>query len=488
MSVLAESLQPESQCGYRTERGTVDMIFAVPQLREKCREQHQDLFLIFVDLTKAFDSVSRDGLWKILKRTGCLDKLVNMLRSFHDGMQARVIDGNQEFAPFEVKNGVKQACVLVLVLFGIIIAAMIKDAFKNCKLGVRVRHWHDGGLFNLRRLKARTKVSYVLIRELLYTDDCAVACLSEEDAERLVDCFARSAVRFGLTISIKTTGALLQPKLGTIPTVPAVKVGQNRLKAVDEFRYLGGTVSSNCSVDADITSRIAKASATFGRLSRRLWNTRDVHLSTKLAVYKAAVISVLLHNCETWTMYRRQIRQLDSFHMRCLRRIAGISWKVWVTNTEVLERCRTRGIEAHVMEARLGWAGHMTQMDETRIPRILLFGELEQGTRHVGRPLKRYKDQLKATLKRCQIQPDNFESLSSDRATWRALCSEAVDEFEHSMVEELKEKRRRRKERIAAPGSFPFDRFPRVCSSAIGLRSYLKAHERTAARTTADTA
>ena len=98
--VLAESLQPESQCGYRTKRGTVDMTFAVKKLQEKCWEQHQDLYLIFADLTNAFDSVSRCGHWKILKRTGCPDKLVNILRSFHEGIQARVINGNQESAPF----------------------------------------------------------------------------------------------------------------------------------------------------------------------------------------------------------------------------------------------------------------------------------------------------------------------------------------------------------------------------------------------------
>ena len=299
ISGLAKSLQLETQCGYRIERGTVAKIFAVRQLQEKCRERHQDLYLIFVDLTKAFDSVSRDGLWKILKRTGCPDKLVNILCSFHDGMQARVIGGSQESAPFEVKNGVKQGCVLAPLLFGIIIAAMIKDTVKNCNLGVRVRHWHDGGLFNPRCLKARAKVSYALIRELLYADDCALACLSEEDAQQLMDCFAQSAIRFGLKISIKKTEVLLEPKLGTIPTVPAVKIGQNKLKVLDEFRYLGDTISSNCSIDADITSRMAKASATFGRLSRRLWNTRTVHLSTKLAVYKAAVVPVLLYNCET---------------------------------------------------------------------------------------------------------------------------------------------------------------------------------------------
>ena len=153
-----------------------------------------------MDLTKAFVFVSRDGLWKILKRTSCPDKLVNILRSFHDGMQACVIDGNQESASFEVKHGVKQGCVLAPVLFAILIATMI---FKNCNLDVRVWHRHNGGLFNTRRLKARTKVSYVLIRELLYANDCALACLSEEDAQRLMDCFALSAVCFVLTISIK---------------------------------------------------------------------------------------------------------------------------------------------------------------------------------------------------------------------------------------------------------------------------------------------
>ena len=66
--------------------------------------------------------------------------------------------------------------------------------------------------------------------------------------------------------------------------------------------------------------------------------------------------------------------------MTCLRRIAGINWNDRVTNTAVLEKCRTRGIEAHIFEARLHWARHAAHMDETRIPRMLLFDELEQGT------------------------------------------------------------------------------------------------------------
>ena len=66
----------------------------------------------------------------------------------------------------------------------------------------------------------------------------------------------------------------------------------------------------------------------------------------------------------------------------------------------------------------------------------------------------RYKDKLLATFKRYRTQPDSFESQAADRATWRALCRKAVDEFEHSRVQELNEKRRKGKKRVVAPGSF----------------------------------
>ena len=65
---------PESQCGFRSNRGTVNMIFILRQIQEKCREQNMGLYAAFVDLTKAFDTVSCDGLWKILARHGCPPK------------------------------------------------------------------------------------------------------------------------------------------------------------------------------------------------------------------------------------------------------------------------------------------------------------------------------------------------------------------------------------------------------------------------------
>ena len=69
-----------------------------------------DLYMTFVDLTKAF--VSREGLWKIMAKFGCPTKFIAMVRQFHDGMLAGVQNDGEFSDLFPVINGVKQGCVL----------------------------------------------------------------------------------------------------------------------------------------------------------------------------------------------------------------------------------------------------------------------------------------------------------------------------------------------------------------------------------------
>ena len=68
---IAQENTPESQCRFRSNRRTVNMIFVLRQIQEKCREQNIGLYAAFVDQIKAFDTVSRDGLWKMLVHLGC---------------------------------------------------------------------------------------------------------------------------------------------------------------------------------------------------------------------------------------------------------------------------------------------------------------------------------------------------------------------------------------------------------------------------------
>ena len=87
---LAKRIYPESQCGFRAKRSTVDMVFSLRQLKGKCREQQMPLYASFIDLTKAFDLVSRDGLFKALRNIGCSPKLHSLIESVYSNMKGTV--------------------------------------------------------------------------------------------------------------------------------------------------------------------------------------------------------------------------------------------------------------------------------------------------------------------------------------------------------------------------------------------------------------
>ena len=72
-----------------------------------------------------------------------------------------------------------------------------------------------------------------------------------------------------------------------------------KLPVVDKFCYLGCILTSDAKADKDINSRIAKASAAFGRLRNRLWDEHGIRLDTKISVYVAVVLTILLYGCET---------------------------------------------------------------------------------------------------------------------------------------------------------------------------------------------
>ena len=99
------------------------------QIQEKCQEQNQPLFIVFIDLTKAFDLVSRKSLFTLLQKIGCPPTLLSIITSFHEDMQGTVrYDGTTSKA-FPIRSGVKQGCVLAPTLFGIFFSLLLLYAF-----------------------------------------------------------------------------------------------------------------------------------------------------------------------------------------------------------------------------------------------------------------------------------------------------------------------------------------------------------------------
>ena len=83
--------------------------------------------MTFVDLTKAFETVRRDGLWKIKAKFGCPPRFIAMVSQFHDGMQAPIRNDREYSEPFTVTNRAKQGCVMAPTLFNMMFSVMLTN-------------------------------------------------------------------------------------------------------------------------------------------------------------------------------------------------------------------------------------------------------------------------------------------------------------------------------------------------------------------------
>ena len=479
---IANIVLQESQCGFRSGRGTADMIFSARQLQEKCREQHVGLYQVFIDLTKAFDTVNRSALWQILRKLGCPDKFTNILKSFHDDMNVCVSLSGDLSDPISVENGVKQGDIPAPTLFAIYFFIVFFLAFQdNDAPAVYIRYRTTNKLFDLKRFNAKGKCTITAIRDLLYADDCDLVSHTVEDMQKILDLFSKACSDLGLTISLDKTKVMYSPPPGLPYIEPDLFIYGTRLSVVLEFIYLGSKLHQSCSLDQEVTHRISKASASFSDLRERCFSRKGISLKTKVDVYNTVVLKSLTYSLETCTIYRKNILQLERFQQFCLREILGIRWQDRVTNEEVLRRCGCTSIASLLTKSQLSWSGHVVRMDDNRIPKQLLYGELTTGARTHGGQRLRFKDTLRHKLKKCDIGAD-WETLAVNRTGWRKLVKDSVKRFENDRVDYAELKRATRKGQhhplLDNTTTFPCEICPRVFLARSGLVVHMKWHER----------
>ena len=229
------------------------MIFSLKQIQEKCIEQNRPLYMVFVDFTKAFDTVHRETLWKILRKIGCPDLLVDLIASLHKDMKASVSLKGELSKPFDVQNGVKQGCVLAPTLFSLFLSKVLDCAFAGCDKGVTIQTRLGANLFNTNQFKSTTRTKPILVRELMFADDTAFVAHSHEDMQAIVTRFASAAKAFGLQVNIKKTEMMFQPSPGTDDHHRCIQISDEDLVTVKEFKYLGSTLKDRVWFNKDLT-------------------------------------------------------------------------------------------------------------------------------------------------------------------------------------------------------------------------------------------
>ena len=281
--------------------------------------------------------------------------------------------------------------------------------------------------------------SSLSLTELLFADDAAAVGTTRESMERAAHVLEEVTSEWGLSVSVAKTKQLVAGVDCEESDLQPINIRGGTIETVTKFKYLGSIIEANGSVQREVENRISKASRVFSALKRPVFADKDLSLATKRLLYRAIVLGVLLYGAETWPAKRDNSRKLEVFHNRCLRSILGIS-----TSRQRSERISSvqvsqmfgmeESLEDYVSASRLRWLGHLARMDESRLPKRLLFGWLPQ-PRPAHGPKLRWRDRVRRDLQKLDIAESSWFHTAQDRDLWRSKCRAGLEACTTKRVE-----------------------------------------------------
>ena len=250
--------------------------------------------LLFVDFTKAFDSIHRGKMEQILLAYGIPKETVATITIVYRNTKVKVrsSDGDTEY--FDIVAGVLQGDTLAPYLFIICLDYVLRTSIDKIR---------ENG-FELTKKRSR-RYPAKTITDADYADDIAILANIPNQAETLLHSLERAAAGVGLYVNAHKTEYMCYNQTGDITTLDGTP-----LKLVDKFTYLGSSVSST-EKDIDTLSIIWKS---------------DLTDKMKRSFFQAAVVSILLYGCTTRTLTKR-LEKLDGNYTRMLRAILNKSWQ-----------------------------------------------------------------------------------------------------------------------------------------------------------------
>ena len=212
--------------------------------------------------------------------------------------------------------------------------------------------------------------------------------------------------------------------------IHSVRIDNSTFERVEEFKYLGTTLTNQNSIAEEIKSRLKSGNACYHSV-QNLLSSRLLSKNLKIKIYITVILPVVLYGCETWSLTLREERKLRVFENRVLRRIFGPR-KDEVTgewrrshNEELNDLYSSPNILRVIKSRRMRWAGHVARMGEERGCMGSWWGNRRD--RPLDRRRRRWVDNIRMDLEEVGCEYMDWIGLAQDRDRWRTLVSAVMN-------------------------------------------------------------
>ncbi|GFN73966.1 retrovirus-related pol polyprotein from type-2 retrotransposable element r2dm [Plakobranchus ocellatus] len=388
----------EEQCGFEEDKGTSNAIYILRTLIERALEVQNDVYLCFIDYTKAFDRVRHDEIITELRQINIDGKDLRIIKTTYWEQTAEMRIEKKPSTFQDIKQGVRQGCVLFPDLFSLYSEIIMRN-LEN----------HPG-----------IKVGGQNINNLRCADDTVLIAENKEDLQKLLNIVEEESRKKGLELNSKKTEVMVISCKQESPKCDIFINNKVKLKQTEKFKYLGTIISNDGKTNREISARTAQAKINFQKMKTILTN-KHISIKTRKRALQCYIEPVLMYGCEAWTISKQIQNKLKATEMWYLRRMLRIPWTAKKTNERVLnEANKRRSLVRTIRKRQATFLGHV--MRRGKLEHLVTTGKFE-GKRGRGRQREKIMDGLATCLGPGKVS--DILAPVKDRDLWRDMIANA---------------------------------------------------------------
>ena len=391
-----------NQTGFRQNFGCPDAIFSLNSLHHNAVRTKKEIYLLFIDLTAAYDWCVRTWLFQSIHNRLNPDdtptyNCIRIMEALYKKTYA-ALKSDEEPQYFEMTSGVRQGGPESPTLFNLYLDYIMRIYNNKVKeLGLVVEY--NFRIKDQARSRGDTYRGKGEFPWIGYADDLTLIAASEEDLQQSANILSDLLSRFGLVLSLDKTESMILNYQGDDYPDTIISINNTQIKNVTHFKYLGSTKAYNevGTCEKELKNRIGMAHGKFSEIKSLLCN---YHLALRIRIrfYEVYVRSRLCYCCETWTLTQQQLQRIEATHMQFLRRMVRggmerltskkrikelknegnedlINWHWKHTNEKIYHLTKTLSMHDLIERQNCRWISHVVRAPNDAITKMLMFTE-----------------------------------------------------------------------------------------------------------------
>lgn len=394
MEEALDTNQPREQAGFRRKFSTIDHLQALNQTIEKCNEYNKTLCIGFIDYEKAFDSVEHFSIFDSLRKININETYVKILENIYKEATARIHLDNHVSEAFRIERGVRQGDPISPKLF----TTAIEEVFRRADL------------------KEGITIDGEELKDLRFADDVALCTTNTEQMESHLNILNKESKKIGLKIHKGKTKYMTN-----FVTKKAIQVENEVIEEVDEYKYLGQTISPSQDNNIELNIRIRSAWTCFGK-NKEIFLDPELPLSLKGKVFNMCILPSLTYGCETWKLTKQQMNKIRTTQWAMERRMLDIRLTDKIPHKTIRKRTKLIDAENFIKKMKWRWAGHIGRQVDNRWTRRCTEWK-PHGSRRPGRPKRRWSEDIVG------LAGEDWMNIATNRDEWRIMTEGFIQQW-----------------------------------------------------------